>query len=193
MPLLPHHQYVIRWGCEASIVPHSVFGLFSVCKTGNCIFPYFTQSCAQNTKWLVQKYAILDKLARHHELSSPWASGTIICHSSVFLKQTDLLGPPNIEAPMSSKQLHPEDGQKQNKLTAGLAWALLRSTISGTAWRQHFWFCFHTALWNFYTVPNTNTAHQNMIDSQVLHLREAPRESERAWSWFPHAFINSLV
>lgn len=55
-----------------------------------------------------------------------------------FLRQSDLYRLSSPEAPVSSNQLHPEDRQKQNKLTAGLAWALLRSTISRSAWRRYF-------------------------------------------------------
>lgn len=91
----------------------------------------------------------LGHTVRLHIISPPWASRMSSYHSCVVVRQTDLHGPPNIEAPMFSKQLNPEDGQKQNKQTAGLAWALLPSTISASAWSRCFWLCFHTALWNF--------------------------------------------
>lgn len=91
-----------------------------------------------NTKVFSTQARNLGHTVRLSIIPPPWASRMSSCHSSVFVGKTDLHGPPNIEAPMSAKQLNPEDGQKQNKRTAGLAWVLLRSTISASAWSQHF-------------------------------------------------------
>lgn len=112
------------------------------------MFPYSVSTYSKHKAFSAQ-VCNLGHTVRLSIISSPWASRMSSYHSSVVIRQTDLHGPPNIEAPMFAKQLNPEDGQKQNKQTAGLAWALLPSTISASAWSQYFWLCFHTELWNF--------------------------------------------
>lgn len=123
--------------------------LFWICEHRTALCSHTLRTHTQKLKVFRTQVRNLGHTVKLSIKSSPWASRMSSCHSSVFVGQTDLHGPPNIEAPMSTKQLNPEDGQKQNKQTAGLAWALLRPTISASAWSQHFWLCFHTELWNF--------------------------------------------
>lgn len=139
--MLPYSFGFFRWllmalWCEATATLDTwiVLNVW----TAHCTeFPYSVNTHSKH-KVFSTRARNLGHTVRLSIIPSPWASRMSRCHSSVFVGKTDLHGPPNIESPMSAKQLNPEDGQKQNKRTAGLAWVLLRSTISASAWSQHF-------------------------------------------------------
>lgn len=135
------------------------------------MFPY---SASENTKVFSTQERNLQHTARLSTVSSLRASRTSSCHSSVFAGQTDLHGPPNIEAPMSAKQLKPRGWTKtkQTNRWAGMSPPTVRHLCLGME-PALLTLLSHSAM-KFYTVPSSDVAHQKSIDSQVLHLREAP-------------------
>lgn len=180
------------WLSDMKLMLHLILGSFWMCELRTALCSHTQWTRAQKHKLFRTQVRNLGRTVRLSIMSSPWASRMSSCHSSVFVRQTDLHGLPNIEAPMSAKQLNPEDGRKQTDEPLG--WhepsygppSLPRhgASNSESVFTQSYEILYSAELQH--CAPNS-------IDSQVLHLQEAPLKSSRAWSWLPRAFINSLV